>query len=116
MNALSTPRFSRALQAWGSDHFAGLLKQELAALETGVLPLDRGGALGGYVDDSDMTVTVIAVTDDSDCVHARIGVFFRELLAGCSCGDEPSPINAYCELQVAIDKTTADVTFSLIPD
>ncbi|MDT8387442.1 MAG: glucosamine--fructose-6-phosphate aminotransferase [Thiogranum sp.] len=116
MHASAIPRFSRALQAWGSDDFADLLKQAVATLETGVLPLDRGGALGGYVDDSDMTVTVIAVTDDPDSVHARIGVFFQELLAGCSCGDEPSPINGYCELDVTIDRITAEVTFSLIPD
>jgi len=108
-------RFPRALQAWGSDIFGETLKNEVERLEPGVLPLDKGGALGGYVDDSDIGVTIISLTYNEQSIQARIGVFFREMLAGCSCGDEPSPENAYCEIQVRIDRVTAAAEFILIP-
>ena len=110
------PRLMRALRDWGSDAFAETLKGELGALEPGVLPLDKCGALGGYVDDSDLAVTIISLTESEKSIDARIGVFFRELLAGCSCGDEPSPANAYCEIGVTIDKATAEAQFTVVED
>ena len=110
------PRLTGAMRDWGSDAFAETLKSELGALEPGVLPLDKCGALGGYVDDSDVAVTIISLTESETCIDARIGVFFSEILAGCSCGDEPSPENAYCEIGVTIDKATAETQFTVLED
>ena len=39
-------------------------------------------------------------------IDAEVGVFFTEVLAGCSCGDEPYAERGYCEVQVDIDKRT----------
>lgn len=114
--SLAMPRFTRALRDWGSDVFAETLKSEIMQLETGVLPLDKGGSLGGYVDDSEMSITIISVIGNEKTIEVRIGVFFRELLAGCSCGDEPSPENAYCEIRVTIDKATAEAQFTVVED
>jgi len=39
-----------------------------------------------------------------------------EIVAGCSCGDDPQSQNAYCAMRVRIDKTTAAAAFAVIDD
>lgn len=96
----------------------GLLKQtlkhELENLPAGTLPLDQGTSHGGYVDDSDISVNVINAQQLENSIQAKVGVFFTEIIAGCSCGDDPVAENAYCELLVSIDKTTSSAEFVLI--
>lgn len=110
------PKFLKSLRDWQSDSFAQSLKSEIESLETGSLPLDKGVSQGGYVDDSNIAVTVLSITDAGHAVWATVGVFFTEIIAGCSCGDDPMPQNAYCKLQVRIDKSTAETEFTVITD
>jgi hypothetical protein len=104
-----------ALRDWGTDAFARSLKREMEGLGTGVLPLDRATAHGGHVDDADLVATVIDAADAVTFIRARVGVFFAEIIAGCSCGDDPFAQPAYCEIEVRIDKSTAVAVFTLIP-
>ncbi len=102
-----------ALHAWPGEHFSATLKAEIQALPPGSLPLAEGGALGGYVVDDAIVATVLRCRDGLDALHADVGIFFGEILAGCSCGDEPEIQNSYCELYVRINKHTALAHFSL---
>jgi hypothetical protein len=57
---------------------------------------------------------VIASEADGDRIRVRVGVFFSGIVAGCSCADDPTPVeaqNEYCELLVDIDRraTAADI-------
>ena len=90
------------------------LKRELEALPSGTLPLHWCTSRGGYVDDSDISATVISVEQDEHRVQCKVGIFFTEIIVGCGCGDDPFPENAYCELIVSIDKTTAEAEFEVI--
>ena len=108
------PRLPNSLRAWQTDRFALSLKNEIWNLAAGTLPLDQGVTQGGFVDDSDMTITVLHVTEDDASIQAKVGVFFMEIVASCGCGDEPMPTNAYCEMKVRIDKATAETEFTLI--
>jgi hypothetical protein len=101
------------LHAWPGEHFSATLKAEIQALPPGSLPLAEGGALGGYVIDDAIVATVLGCRDCPDALHVDVGIFFGEILAGCSCGDEPEMQNSYCELNVQIDKHTAAAHFSL---
>ena len=103
-----------ALRAWPTPDFGPVLKRELEGLEAGLLPLDKGAPRGGRVDDSDIAATVISATDDGAAIRARVGIFFAEIIAGCSCGDEPAAEHAYCEIEVVIDKTTGEARFALV--
>ena len=41
------------------------------------------------------------------------------MLAGCSCADDPTPveeISQYCEVRLDIDKTTAETTVALLTE
>jgi len=110
------PRLPRARTAWGSPAFASTLKSEIEALPAGSLPLDGATTQGGRVGEQGITVTVLQAEDAGHAIHARVGVFFTEVVGGCSCGEEPMPVQAHCELQVEIAKADAMVRFVLLPD
>ena len=108
-------RLGNSLRAWNTDAFADTLKDDLLGLGAGVLPLGEAAA-GGCIDESDVGITVLGASDSAAEIHANVGVFFTEVIAGCSCGDEPSASNAYCELRVSIDKVTGLARFAVIQD
>lgn len=108
-------QLSDSPRAWGTDAFASTLKREVEALPPGALPLDRATAHGGRVDDGPVVVTVIGAIDAGSHLEARVGVFFAEVIAGCSCGDDPFDQPGYCELAGRIDKATGITVFTLIP-
>lgn len=102
-----------ALRAWPGEHFSATLKAEIEALPPGSLPLAEGGALGGYVDDGSITITVLGCEEHAAILKVFVGVFYGEILAGCSCSEDPEILNSYCELAASIDKHTAHTQFSL---
>jgi len=104
-------KLSKTLNSWGSTTFRQTLKQELENLESGVLPLYQATQLGGQVDDSNISVLVNSVSDNAPQIQAKVGIFFHEIMGGCSCGDEPRSENSYCELLVSINKDTAETKF-----
>jgi hypothetical protein len=107
------PKLSNTLKAWGSTAFAQTLKEELEALAPGELPLDQGSA-SGYVDTNGVVATVLSVTETDAYLRANIGLFFHEVLAGCSCGDDPALTSSYCQIRVSIDKVSAEAEFAVI--
>jgi hypothetical protein len=110
---LQVTRLENSLRAWNTDAFAGILKSEILGLGAGVLPLHEAAA-GGCIDEDGIGVTLLGSTDSATELHVNVGVFFAEIIAGCSCGDEPSTNNAYCEMQVSIDKSTGLARFAVI--
>ena len=105
-----------ALRAWPTTDFAPALKRGLAALPPGALPLQHGVSPGAHVDDSEVSATVIRAAAEAGVIRARVGVFFTEVLAGCSCGDDPAPTSAYCEIEVLIDRASGEVRFVPVGD
>ncbi len=102
-----------SLHVWPGPDFAATLKAELEALPAGSLPLAQGGTLGGYVDDSTIVASVMGVAETAQAIDATVGIFFSEILTGCSCSEDPDIQPAYCEFAVTIDKRTAMATVSL---
>lgn len=107
-------QLAQTLQQWPSDSFSSALKHALETLPAGSLPLELGTSRCGLVDDSDISVTVIDIRDAVTCISAKVGIFFSEIVAGCVCGDEPTPELAYCEMLITIDKTTGAATIEVI--
>lgn len=110
------PMFQKSLRAWQTDAFDRALKGEIEDMSSETLPLNAGTSQGGFVDDSRITATVLTVTDDENSIVADVGVFFTEIVAGCSCGDEPDSINAYCRMRIRIDKATAEAEIAPVSD
>ena len=105
-----------ALHHWKTEAFAQTLKAEIEGLKSAALPLEKALTQGGVVEDSDISVAVITTAEDEKVIEVKIGVFFTEIVAGCSCGDAPMSINAYCQLLVSLDKMTSEASFTLMPD
>lgn len=100
----------KSIRAWGTPDFADVLKQQLSQLDIDQLPLQQGMSVGSHVIDAPVTVVNIRAAEMKDVIRVQAGIFFQTVIAGCSCADDPTPINEnneYCEVQLDIDKLTA---------
>ncbi len=112
-------RLSKALDAWGTPDFQDILKQEIEQLDAGRLPLQQGLSTGSYALDNKLSVMILNVSEDAGVIHARAGIFYTGIIAGCSCADDPTPVDEnaeYCEVQLDINKATAETTVSLLTE
>ncbi|MES9898982.1 MAG: hypothetical protein ABW148_08170 [Sedimenticola sp.] len=101
-----------SLNAWNTDHFAATLKGELEKLRSDVLPIAHVIGQGNKLDESDLGVIINGVSDDPQQIQAKVGVFFAEIINCLTCcGGDGMYDEAYCELEVTIDKTSGDATF-----
>lgn len=109
-------QFTRARDAWGSPEFPAILKREIEALDPGALPLQQGLSTTSYVTGARHTAMVIASHAAADRIRIRAGIFYAGVVAGCSCADDPTPIEAqheYCEVLIEINRQTAETVISL---
>lgn len=111
-------QLTKALEAWQTAGFKEALKAEIEQMDASMLPLQQGLAHGSHVDADGLTAMIIGVSDGPGIIHAKAGIFYSGVIAGCNCADDPTPIDRlseYCELQFDIDKTTAETTVKLLP-
>ncbi|MBU0751561.1 MAG: hypothetical protein KJ787_10380 [Gammaproteobacteria bacterium] len=110
-------RLPLALQAWSRPDFREVLKAEIERLEASALPLQQGLSASSHALDDGFSVMVIGDGADAATVQVRLGVFFSGVVAGCNCADDPTPVeaqNEYCEMQLSIDRRTAEATFAVL--
>lgn len=113
------PRLADSLQAWGTPGFNHTLKNEIKQLDASQLPLQQGLATGSYALDNILDVIVIGTAETECYIRAKIGVFYTSIIAGCSCADDPTPIdenNEYCVVQIDIDTSTGEAALTLLTD
>lgn len=112
-------RLTKALQAWGTAEFNGVLKNTIETLDTRHLPLQQGLSISSHVVDAPPTAIILKVEDDEGFVHAKVGIMYAGIIAGCSCTDDPTPMSEnaeYCIVQFDIDKNTAATTVTLLSE
>jgi len=112
-------RLTRTLNAWGTPDFRDVLKKEVEQLDAAQLPLQQGLSTGSYALDNNLQVMVISVSEDAGFIRAKAGIFYAGILTGCSCADDPTPVNEeseYCVVQLDIDKSTAETTIALLAE
>lgn len=111
--------FTKALGAWGTPGFNQVLKQEIEQLDPAQLPLQQGLARSSHVADSKFGAIILRAWEDPDFIHAKVGISYAGIIAGCSCTDDPTPMSEqseFCELMLAINKQTAETTVTLVMD
>lgn len=109
-------RLAAAVAAWGTATFEAALKRELEALAPAAMPLQAGLSTSSLALDDGISVMLLGAEATDARIVARVGVFYAGLVAGCSCADDPTPVEAqpeYCELEVIIERATAAATFRL---
>ena len=111
-------RFEQTLAAWGAPAFEPVLKEELERLTLDELPLQQGMVAGSHALKTGIQAMILSASETEEHIVARAGIFYRSIIAGCSCADDPTPIdecNEYCEVELKIDKATAETTIALLP-
>jgi hypothetical protein len=113
------PRLPESLNAWNTPGFRDVLKREIEQLDAAELPLQQGLTRSSHVSDRPFQAMIIGVREEAALIRVKAGIFYIGIIAGCSCADDPTPIdelNEYCVLQFDIDRTTADTTVTLLEE
>ena len=82
---------------------------------TRFLPLQQCMRQCNYVLELRPDILVLGMDDFAEEMQIRIGVFFSGIIAGCSCADDPTPVEPlteYCELLLRMDKQTGYITIN----
>lgn len=108
----------QSLSAWGAPGFNDRFKTEIEQLNADELPLQDGLSLSSSVSNEPFRVMVIATTEEPGFCCVKAGIFYSGIIAGCSCSDDPTPMDVqaeYCEVKLSIDEETAATTVTLLP-
>lgn len=111
------PTFTKSLHAWQTPAFEETLRTELEALGVDQLPLQAGLRQGSHALADTVSASILGTTEDATAIHVKAGLFYRSLIAGCNCADDPTPddeLNEYCEIRVSIDRASGAVTLTLV--
>ncbi len=112
-------RLTKTLNAWGTPDLKDILKKEIEQLDAGQLPLQQGLSTGSYAIDGKLNAMIIGVFEEAGFIRVKAGIFYSGIIAGCSCADDPTPINEeseYCVVQLDINKQTAETTIALLAE
>ena len=93
-------KFTKTIQTYDKADFKNTLKNEIQNINPDLLPLQQGLSLSSYVGQSPFTAMILNVTDEANFIRVKAGIFYTGIIAGCSCSDDPTPIdeqNEYCE-------------------
>ncbi len=91
----------KLLSAWGTPDFEAVLKKEVAQFGAGQLPLQQGLSTGNYVTDEPVTLVIHSVAEMEKAIRVKAGIFYKSVIGGCSCADDPTPSSEnieYCEV------------------
>ena len=109
----------QVLDAWGTPAFRDVLKAALEQLGVEQLPLQQGLSQSSYACDDNIKAVIISVAEVSGVIRATAGLFYTGIIPGCSCADDPTPVDTYaehCEVQIDINMQTAETVISLLPE
>ena len=112
-------QFDRTLAAWDTSDFKEAVKQDIEKLTVVELPLQQGLTTGSHALDDDIQAMILNVQETESAIRVKAGIFYKGIIAGCSCSDDPTPIdecNEHCEIMVDIDKSSGQATITLLPD
>lgn len=106
-----------SLQAWNTDVFNSVLKQEIGCLDASLLPLQQGLRYSSMANAENLSMIILKTSEDKNNVIITTGLFYTGVIAGCNCADDPTPVDEndeYCEVLLCINKFTALTTVTLI--
>lgn len=112
-----SPVLTNARDAWGTPRFGAALKQDIERLNPDLLPLQEALSASSVALTDKLEARIIEASERDGVIRVRAGIFYSGVVAGCSCADDPTPIetqNEYCEVQLDIDRATAMTTVTLL--
>jgi hypothetical protein len=115
----ATVRLPKSAAAWNTPDFETVFREELAALGNAQLPLQQGLAHSSHATDTPPQVMLIGTKEDDDGIRVRAGLFYTGIIAGCSCADDPTPVDEqaeYCVVEVVLDLASGTAMIGLAQD
>lgn len=112
-------QFTQSLSTYGEPALERVLKNEIEQLDAKLLPLQQGLSAGGYALYDSFSVMIIGISEKENNLLVKAGIFYRGVIAGCSCADDPSPTDEtseYCEVLFAIDRLTGEGCVKLVEE
>lgn len=105
------------LQVVSAEEKQEKLKQAIESINPATLPLQQGLSQGSHVTDDPLKTIIINYVEEEDSIQVKAGIFYSSIIAGCSCADDPTPVDTnqeYCVLQFDIDKNTGEADVKLL--
>jgi hypothetical protein len=112
-------RLPNTLRAKGAPEFVDTLKREIEELDAQQLPLQQGLSFSSHVTDRPFQARIISTCEEDGFLRVKAGIFYTGIIAGCSCADDPTPIdelNEYCVVRLDIDTSTAEAVVTLLDE
>ncbi|HRH80107.1 MAG TPA: hypothetical protein PLW81_03595 [Thiobacillaceae bacterium] len=107
----------RSLAAWQTPEFRSTLKDELERLDRDLLPLQQGLSRSSHALPDSLEAVILGVEDLPGRIGAKVALFYSGIIAGCSCADDPTPVDEiteHCEIRLDIRKDNAETTLTLL--
>lgn len=108
-----------SVKAWNTADFNDTFKQEFSSLDPHKLPLQAGLQNSSYISEEAFSPVILQTSGNKHQIDLKVGIFYTGIIAGCSCADDPSPMdtqNEYCEILLTLNRKTAQADISLNPD
>lgn len=105
--------FTEVLQCTNSDEFAAQFRLALSSLDVEQLSLQQAVKNGSIALNQGISVMIISHQQTELLLEVKVGIFFRSMIAGCNCADDPSPVDTleeYAEAWFYIDRRDASFT------
>jgi len=112
-------RLSESLAHWGRASFGETFRREVLALDPLLLPLQEGLSRSSHALTDDLEVILLDSREETGTLRVKTGIFYKGIIAGCSCADDPTPVDEiteYCELEFVIDREDATTRVELLDD
>jgi hypothetical protein len=112
-------RLPDTLADWGTPRFESTLKAELALLGPTELPLQAGLRASSQVAASPPEAILLRCEEYRDGLRIEAGVFYTGIIAGCSCADDPTPVDEqteYCRVLLEIERPHGHTRIRLLED
>jgi hypothetical protein len=107
--------FSDVLQSMDSADFDVAFKLAVESLSVEQLQLQHAVKNGSIALADGITVMVISHQQTELFLQVKSGIFFRSMIAGCNCADDPGPMDTleeYAEVWFSINKKDASFTIT----
>jgi hypothetical protein len=112
-------RLEKALAAWPSLEFRTTLKEEIERLDPDLLPLQEGLSQSSHVVADNLAAIILSIRETPEKLLVQAGLSYAGIISGCSCADDPTPVNEideYCVVDISIDRQTGVATVALATD
>jgi len=112
-------RLDNVLKSVKSSNFKEIARKEIEQLNPDLLPLQQGMSQGSHVAEEPFKAIVIGYSEEQSNVILKAGIFYSSIIAGCSCADDPTPIDTiqeYCVLEFRINKVTGEADAYLLQE